>query len=205
MPKLPKLPFKKRRLLFLIPIILVTLDLTLEDVRFDLYQGTATAVTGIIIVINAPFVISGMHSKPKYIEDIILEYELTDDNKVKYKRIFEYVIGTLSSILLGGLVYNTLRTNNEIEGWFNLAGVAGGVFSMYGKFLKFSGKLFLSCLDKIKKRRESKSSTDRTEIAMKDMTRITFNSDPLPPLPPDHLIKSQLSMKAVAGRGRSNT
>ena len=206
MPILPTLPFKKRRLLFIIPLILFTLDATVEDVRFDLYQGAATAVTGVIVVINMPFIISGMHSKPKYIEDIILDYELTDANKDKYKLIFEYVIGTLSSILLGGLVYNTLRTNNEIEGWINLAGITGGILSMYGKFLKFAGKAFLSCLEKLKKRQESKSSTNRTEIAMRDITRITINSESLPQLlPPDHLIKSQLSKKSLTGRGRSNT
>ena len=187
---------------------MATLDITLEDIRFDLYQATLAFTTGIITVYNFPFVISGMHSKPKYIEDIISEYELTEDKQHYYKRIFEYVIGLLSSVLLGGLVYNTLRTNNEITGWLNLAGIIGGVMSMYGKFLKFSGKAFLSCLDKLKKRKERTISLDRTEIAMKDMIRISVDdnkeSPQEPSPPPDHLIKSQLSKKSFS-RDRSNT
>lgn len=206
-----KLPFKKRRLLLLIPVILFTLDATVDEIRIDLYQGIATAVTGIIAVYNVPFIISAAHSKPKYIEDIILEYELTDEKRDKYKRVFEYVIGTLSSLLLGGLVYNTLRTNNEITSWMNLAGIAGGILSMYGKFLKFAGKIFLSCLDKLKQRKERNSTTNRTEIAMQDITRITFTptstetkASPAT-LPPDHFIKSQLSKHSISTRERSNT
>lgn len=206
MDKLSTLPFKKRRLLLIIPIVLFTLDVTVEDVRFDLYQGISTAVTGIIVVYNIPSLISAAHSKPKYIEDIIFEYELTDEKRQKYKRIFEYVIGTLSSILLGGLVYNTLRTNNEIIGWMNLAGITGGILSIYGKFLKFAGKAFLSCLDKMKQHKESKSTTNPTEIAMKDITRISITPDAKPPsLPPDHLIKTQLSKHSLGSRARSNT
>lgn len=205
MPNL-KLPFKKRRLLFIIPITLFTLDAILDDLQFDLYQGMATTITCIITVYNVPFIISGMHSKPKYIEDIVLEYELTDEKREKYKRIFEYVIGTLSSILLGGLVYNTLRTNNEITGVMNLAGITGGVLSIYGKFLKFSGKMFLTCLDRIKKQQEKETTTDRTKIAMKDMTRISIpiSSSNHKSKPPDHLIKKQISRHSIS-RARSNT
>ncbi len=117
----PELPFKKRRVLFIIPIILISLDVTVEDVRIDLYQGISATVTSLIFVYNFPFIISGMHSKPKYIEDIISEYELTTERKDYYKRIFEYVIGAFSSLLLGGLVYNTFNTNNEVTSWMNLA------------------------------------------------------------------------------------
>lgn len=203
------LPFKKRRLLLILPVILFTLDATIEDIRIDLYQGIATAVTGMTIVYNIPFIISAAHSKPKYIEDIILEYELTDDKKERYKRVFEYVIGTLSSLLLGGLVYNTLKTNNEITGWMNLAGIAGGILSMYGKFLKFAGKAFLSCLDKLKQRKERNSTTNQTEIAMQDISRITVSpatkTQTPASLPPDHFIKSQLRKQTIATRARSNT
>lgn len=193
---------KKRRYLFVIPLVLFTLDATLEELHFDLYQGLATMITGMIIVYNFPFIISGMHSRPKYIEDIVAEYELTDDARQYYKRIFEYVIGTISSLLLGGLVYNTLRTNNEIIGWMNLAGIIGGVISIYGKFLRFSGKGFISCLDRIKTSREKTSSQNSTDIAMRNVERIVSASDMEGgKLPPDHLIKSQLSGK----RSRSNT
>lgn len=203
---------KRRRFLFIIPAILLTLDITLQDVRFDLYQGIMATLTGMITVYNFPFIISGMHSKPKYIEDIISEYELTEDRRHYYKRIFEYVIGLLSSILLGGLVYNTLRTNNEVTGWLNLAGIIGGVISIYGKFLKFSGKAFLSCLDKMKQRKERTQSIDRTEIAMKDIQRIQIEDDKSTSQSqtnqqaPDYLIKTQLSKHSLgSGRGRSNT
>lgn len=198
--------FKKRRLLFLIPIILFTLDGTTEDVRYDWYQGLSTAVTAYIIVYNFPFIISGMHSKPKYIEDIISEYELTDKNKNHYKRIFEYAVGALSSLVLGGLIYNTLNSNNEITGWLNLAGIVGGVASLYGKFLKFAGKAFLSVLDYLKRKKERNISTNQTDIAMKDISRVASASDlEEGKLAPDHLIKSQLSKKSLGSRPRSNT
>lgn len=199
--------FMTRRLLFIIPIVLFTLDGTTEDVRFDWYQGLAAAVTAYIIVYNFPFIISGMHSKPKYIEDIISEYELTDKKKNYYKQIFEYAVGALSSIVLGGLVYNTLSSNNEITGWLNLAGIIGGIASLYGKFLKFAGKTFLSVLDYLKRRKERNISTNQTDIAMKDITRVASASDlEEGKLAPDHLIKSQLSNKSLkAGRSRSNT
>ena len=201
-----KLPFKKRRLLLILPLILFIIDATVDEVRFDLYQGLATTVTGFVIVYNVPFIISAAHSKPKYIEDIVLEYELTDDKRQKYKRIFEYVIGFFSSVLLGGLVYNTLRTNNEIIGWMNLVGITGGILSMYGKFLKFAGKAFLSCLDRIKKQKETKSTTNSTEIAMQDITRISINPETRDnKRAPDYLIKSQITNKSIASRDRSNT
>ncbi len=79
------------------------------------------------------------------------------------------------------------------------------VLSIYGKFLKFAGKGFLGCLDRLKRKREMTQSTNQTEIAMKDITRVSSKTDlDEAKFAPDYIIKTQLSRGSFS-RDRSNT
>ena len=143
---------KKER--FFLPIFLTLGVLALEEIRDFVYMPFIVTPCFFVLFLNFPIIVYCANSKPLYYEDLFIDekklpnYEVSEQIKTKFERIYKWSIISTTSLLTGALsdywLYKTVNNNSSFE----LAGITGGIILLFRNANDIVGKIIMICLRK---------------------------------------------------------
>ena len=163
-----------RRLLLIIPILSVLWWSFYKPARNLWYMAPVALICGFSILYNIPWLVTFLHMKPFYIEDLeMVDINNKDevDNRYKFQNWFTITITLLQSvafcIVLDYLVYNLNSSDLKLTDTISFI---GGCITLYISIQDKIGKLLLACFmmkknKELKNRIVSESSSNLDKVA----------------------------------------
>ncbi len=137
-----------KRIVNLIVIILfILLPVFVPDLRHSLYIGIGAVFVSLLTLSIWPYIAFNVHRTPLYVEDI----EKTEDIKLIWW--FKALLIVSTSIGLGLVVefaWERFHNDNDIR-LVEIAGVFGGLITLFSKIHMMAGKILLTVFGCIRK------------------------------------------------------
>ena len=179
---------KKR---FFLPIFFGLGVLVFEETRDFIYMPFIVTPCFFVLFWNFPKIVYYTNSKPLFYEDLFIDekkipnYEISISLKQKFNKIFEWSLIITTSLLTGALsdywLYKTANLNSPIE----LAGVTGGIITLFRNINDIIGKIIMKFLRKqIKKETHQPTSQ---EVNLETKQKINSKNEWNKIITPEHL------------------
>jgi len=182
--------FKKRRLYFIIPLILAIPVYPLKhyhvyDLYNDVYYMSVLSVLFLIsLFINVKHLSVWAHSKPIYFEDLVIEAMECEYQKEKFQRMFRHMMNVIMTIGLAVMInYILYESHQSSLSRFEILGFIGGciqMYKIYANFQNWCGKVILKLL---------KPRKDKAETKEKERRKSSLDDVGLNEITPEILVK----------------
>jgi hypothetical protein len=166
--------------LLLIPLILA-LTFVFKDKHNFIYVPVSVGVCALIIFINYPVIVVGLHSRPVYYDDLVIK-DYNEPNmdydrfRHKYQNIFRTVIIITSSIMVAltvemwyyrnNIFANSTSRKDEIVKNLVIIGVISGLLRVYYSSMILIGSIVMAILKYLKQREQRRIKANNQLIAM---------------------------------------
>ena len=167
-----------KRIALIIPIACIILFIFEKSVRQMWYSIPLALISSFIIFSNIPKLVTIIHEKPTYVEDLEDDEALSEIEKYELQGYFTFVNTVLFSItacIVTEYIFKNLK--NAEQEWQKTAALIGGSISFYGKISSFIGKFSLFVFMKIKNKKQTKRRTSVLELTNNVLPSSIHKSD----------------------------